>query len=238
MVGTWINIGTVLLGGSVGLLLGSRLSDRLRESVMQGIGVVTLIIGMQMALSTENVLIVLGSILLGGVLGTAWRLDDWLNRFGHWVEQTITARGRGDDEKPATGRFAQGFITTSLLFCIGPMTFLGAIQDGLFGDYQLLAVKSVLDGFSAIAFAASLGPGVLMSAVTVFVIQGSLTLLSGVLEPFMTDPLVAELTAVGGAMVLMIGLNLLQLMRIRVADFLPALLIAPFLLKFFEMLSL
>jgi len=229
VVGTWINIGTVLLGGGIGLLLGSRLSERLRETVMQGIGVITLVIGLQMALSTENVLIVLGSILLGGILGTAWHLDDQLNRFGRWVEQKVTGLGRQDHRLQETSRFAQGFITTSLLFCIGPMTFLGAIQDGLTGDFQLLAVKSVLDGFSAIAFAASLGPGVLLSAVTVFIIQGSLTLLSSFLDAFMTDDLIAEMTAVGGAMVLMIGFNLLRLLTIRVADFLPALFVVPVL---------
>lgn len=230
MVGTWINVGTVLLGGGIGLLLGSRLSERLRETVMQGIGVITVIIGLQMALSTGNILIVLGSMLAGGVLGTWWRLDDRLNQFGRWVEHNVTGRGRNHGNERETGRFAQGFITTSLLFCIGPMTFLGAIQDGLFGDFQLLAIKSVLDGFSSIAFAASLGPGVLMSAVTVLVIQGSLSLLSGFLEPFMSDALINELTAVGGAMVVMIGLNLLRIQTIRVADYLPALLVVPVLL--------
>ena len=224
-----MNVGTVLLGGGIGLLLGSRLSERLQQTVMQGIGVVTIMIGMQMALSTDNVLIVLGSILLGGVLGTWWRLDDLLNRFGRWVEHNMTRRSQIAGGKQE-GRFAQAFITTSLLFCIGPMTFLGAIQDGLFGDYQLLAVKSMLDGFSSIAFAASLGPGVLMSAVTVFVLQGSITLMSGFLEPFMTDALITELTAAGGVMVLMLGLNLLRLMAIRVADYLPALLVVPLLL--------
>lgn len=230
MIGTWINVGTVLLGGTIGLLLGSRFSDRLRETVMQGIGVVTVLIGLQMAFSTNNVLIVLISILAGGITGTWLLVDERLNRFGRWVELQVD-KLRSDSKKEGAkdqGRFAQGFITTSLLFCIGPMTFLGAIQDGLSGDYQLLAVKSVLDGFSAIAFAASLGGGVLLSALTVLVLQGSITLMSGFFSQILTDVVVAELTAAGGVMIVMIGLGLLRLLSIRVADFLPALIITPF----------
>jgi hypothetical protein len=167
------------------------------------------------------------------MLGTWWRLDERLNRFGLWVEQRMTGvlprkkDGESDLYSSRSGRFAQGFITTSLLFCIGPMTFLGAIQDGLSGDYQLLAVKSVLDGFSAIAFAASLGAGVMLSTLTVLVIQGSLTMMSSFFNDILTDPVIAELTAVGGVMVVMLGLVLLRLTSIRVADFLPALIITP-----------
>ncbi len=244
MTGTWINVGAVLAGSTIGLLLGARFSDHLKETVMQGIGVVTLLIGLKMAFTTQNVLIVLGSILLGGLVGTWWRLDERLNRFGLWVEHRLTdvASGKSRDQqeegledrrKPGqsgTGRFAQGFITTSLLFCIGPMTFLGAIQDGLSGDYQLLAIKSVLDGFSAIAFAASLGAGVMLSTLTVLVIQGSLTMMSSLFQTLLTDAVIAELTATGGVLVLMIGLGLLHLVSIRVANFLPALLFAPLLL--------
>lgn len=244
MTGTWINVGAVLAGSTIGLLLGARFSDHLKETVMQGIGVVTLLIGLKMALTTHNVLIVLGSILLGGLVGTWWHLDERLNRFGLWVEHRLTgvAPGKSHDQQEVdledrrkagqsgTGRFAQGFITTSLLFCIGPMTFLGAIQDGLSGDYQLLAIKSVLDGFSAIAFAASLGAGVMLSTLTVLVIQGSLTMMSSLFQTLLTDAVIAELTATGGVLVLMIGLGLLRLVSIRVANFLPALFIAPLLL--------
>lgn len=240
MIGTWINVGTVLLGGTIGLLLGSRFSERLRETVMQGIGVVTVLIGVQMALSTNNVLIVLISILAGGIIGTWLLVDERLNRFGQWVEHKVDQmRPEGPKgEGQVRGRFAQGFITTSLLFCIGPMTFLGAIQDGLSGDYQLLAVKSVLDGFSAIAFAASLGGGVLLSAVTVLVLQGSITLLSGFFSQILTDTVVAELTASGGIMIIMLGLVLLRLISIRVADFLPALIITPFVVWLANLLPL
>jgi hypothetical protein len=233
VLGTWINVGTVLLGSGIGLLLGSRISERLRETVMQGIGVVTVLIGLQMALSTQHVLVILGSILTGGVIGTWWRLDERLNQFGNWVERRVMRLTRGQAAEVRgrdAGRFAQAFITTSLLFCIGPMTFLGAIQDGLSGDFELLAVKSVLDGFSAIAFAASLGAGVMMSALTVLVIQGSLTLMSGFFHGWLNDLVIGELTAAGGVMVIMIGLNLLRLCVIRVADFLPALLMTPLLL--------
>ncbi len=219
MIGTLINTATVLVGSAAGVAAGHRLPERMRETVMKGIGLMTLVIGMQMALKTGNVLIVLGSVLVGGVLGTLLRLQDGLDALGGFLQRRFGSAG--------DGRFSEAFVTASLVFCVGPMTVMGAIQDGLTGDYHLLAVKSTLDGFTSLAFAASLGPGVIASTGTVLVFQGGLTLFASQLRSALTPPMVQEMTAAGGVMILGIGFNLLRLDRIRVADFLPALVTAP-----------
>jgi hypothetical protein len=229
MTGTLINTVTVLLGGTLGSLLGDRLPDRVRLIVIQGVGLVTLIVGADMALETGNVLIVLGSILLGGILGEWWRLEDRLDSAGEWLEQKaarIPFLTRGD--------FTKGFVTASLVFCVGPMTVLGSIQDGLTGDYHLLAIKSVLDGFAGLAFAATMGMGVTFAAVSVLLYQGALTLGASLFQNILTDAMVIEMTAAGGVIILGIGLMLLEIKRVKVANFLPALAIAPLLVTLWE----
>ncbi len=170
MTGTIINILTVLLGGMIGVVAGNRLPKRVQETVMAGLGLMTGVIGLSMALTSANVLIPLFSVLTGGIIGELLGIEGHLNRLGQWLEDRFGHRlGQG---KVAGWSVTRGFVTASLVFCIGPMTILGSIQDGLLGDYHLLAVKSMLDGFAAIPFAASLGPGVLLSAVSIGVIQG------------------------------------------------------------------
>lgn len=230
MTGTVINVITVIAGGTVGTLLGERLPSRIRQIVMQGVGLVTLAVGMSMAITTENFLLVLLSIVLGGILGEWWGLEERLDRAGEWLE-TRAARF----PFLAQGEFTKGFVTASLVFCVGPMTILGSIQDGLSGDYTLLAIKSVLDGFSALAFAASMGMGATFSAVTVLVYQGVLTLGASLFQNVLTDTIVTEMTATGGVMILGIGLLLLEIRRVRVANFLPALAIVPLLVTLWEM---
>jgi len=219
MTGTLINAASVLAGSAVGLAAGHRLPERLRETVMKGIGLMTLVIGAQMALRTGNVLIVLGSVLVGGVLGASLRLHDGLDAMGSALQRRFASAG--------DGRFSEAFVTSSLVFCVGPMTVMGAIQDGLTGDYHLLAVKSTLDGFASLAFAASLGPGVVASTGTVLAFQGALTLFASQLQDALTSRMIQEMTSAGGVLILGIGFNLLRLDRIRVADFLPALAVAP-----------
>jgi uncharacterized membrane protein YqgA involved in biofilm formation len=228
MTGTLVNTATVLAGSAVGLFAGHRLPERLRETMMKGIGLMTLVIGMGMALKTGNVLIVLGSVLAGGVLGTMLRVQDGLDGLGDLLQRRFAAAG--------DGRFSEAFVTSSLVFCVGPMTVMGSIQDGLTGDYHLLAVKSTLDGFSSLAFAASLGPGVIASTATVLLFQGGLTLFASHLRDALTPAMVGEMTAAGGVLILGIGFNLLRLDRIRVADFLPALAVAPAIVKALETL--
>ena len=222
MTGTIINTLTVILGGTLGTLLGQRLPERLRETVLHGLGLVTIVIGLRMAMDTQNILVVLGSILLGALLGEWCRIEDRFNALGELIRRRVNVN-RGQWVK----EFTTGFVTSSLVFCVGPMTILGSIEDGLTGNYQLLAIKSLLDGFAALAFSASLGIGVLFSAVTVLVYQGSLTMLAGLLRPLLTGEMIAEMTATGGVLIVGIGFLLLNLARIRVANFLPALLVAP-----------
>jgi len=223
MIGTLINIATVAVGGGLGTLIGGRLPERLRDTVMHGIGLVTLTLGVHMTLDTQNILIVMGSVLVGALLGEWWRIDVGLERVSEWLRERVAKRL----PESSMGRFTEGFVTASLVFCIGPVTVLGAIQDGLTGDYQLLAVKSLLDGFSALAFASSMGIGVVFSILTLLIYQGGLTLLAGLAQNLMTDAMIAEMSATGGVLILALGLILLDLKQIRVANLLPALVIAP-----------
>ncbi len=233
MTGTILNVITVIIGGSLGSLLSDRLSARIREIVLQGVGLVVLAVGMDMALESDNFLIVLGSILVGGILGEWWQLQMRLDRTAEWLENRLL-------RFPflTRGEFTKGFVMASLVFCVGPMTILGSIQDGLSGDYTLLAIKSVLDGFSALAFAAAMGMGVTFAALAVFVIQGSLTLGASLFETVLTEPMVTELTASGGVIMLGIGLLMLEIKKVRVANFLPALLVAPLLVALWQLLNL
>ena len=230
MTGTVINVITVVAGGTLGALLGERLPSRIRHIIMQGVGLVTLAVGMSMAITTNNFVLVLVSIVIGGILGEWWRLEERLDGAGKWLEAKAS-------RFPflARGEFTKGFVTASLVFCVGPMTILGSFQDGLSGDYTLLAIKSVLDGFSSLAFAASMGMGATFSAITVLVYQGILTLGASLFENILTDAMITEMTATGGVMILGIGLLLLEIKRVRVANFLPALAIAPLLVALWGM---
>lgn len=224
MTGTILNIVTVLIGAAIGLALGARFPERMRQTVMVGLGIMTLIVGVSMALP-GNALIVLMSLLLGGILGELIDVDGKLNGLGQWLEKRFARGGEA-------GKFTRGFVTASLLFCVGPMTILGSIQDGLTGDYRLLAIKSLLDFFSSLAFASTLGIGVAFGAVTVLIVQGGIALLAmlvgsslGDISP--TTPWIIQMTAAGGAVIIGISLMLLDLKQVRVANFIPAILIAP-----------
>ena len=232
MTGTIINTVAVVVAGSAGVLLGNRLPERVRQTVMAGIGLTTLLIGAQMALKTQQILIVLGSIVLGGIVGELIDVDRWLERLGRWLESWVAKSPLGpaataDAEGKPAPSFTRAFVTASLVFCVGPMTILGSIQDGLTGDYQTLAVKSMLDAFTSLAFASSLGIGVPFSALTVLVYQGALTLAAGWVKGALSAAMINEMTAAGGLLVIGVGLQLLEIRRIRVANLLPALVIAP-----------
>jgi uncharacterized membrane protein YqgA involved in biofilm formation len=224
VTGTILNVITVLIGGTLGTLLGARLPEKIRETVLHGLGLMVLVVGFSMAI-TGDALIMLGSILVGGIIGEWLKIDDALNALGARLEQRFARNG-------TAGNFTRGFVTASLVFCVGPMTILGSIQDGLLGDFRLLAIKSALDGFAGLAFASSLGIGVAFAALTVLVYQGGLSLaamgVGSALGSVARDtPWVVQLSATGGVLMLGIGLLLLDLKKIRVANFLPALLIAP-----------
>jgi uncharacterized membrane protein YqgA involved in biofilm formation len=223
-VGTLLNVVTVFIGGVLGLLLGARLPERVRQTVVAGLGLFTLAYGLQMFLKTQNALVVLGSLLMGALVGEWWRIEDRLASLGRWLE------GRFASQRGSQSRFVRGFLTASLVFCVGPMTILGAVQDGLTGDFSTLAVKSVLDGFAALAFASSLGVGVLFSVVVIVIYQGALTLLAAQVQAWVSPAMMTEMSAVGGVILLAIAIgSLLELKAIRAANFLPALVIAPLL---------
>jgi uncharacterized membrane protein YqgA involved in biofilm formation len=239
MTGTIINIIAVIVGGALGSTMGARLPHKVRDTVMSGLGLMTITLGMSMALASKNLLIVMGSVLLGGVLGEWWRIEDGLEAVGRWLEARF---GRPDDA--AEGRsITRAFVTASLVFCVGPLTVVGSILDGLTGNYQPLALKSMLDGFAALAFSASLGPGVLFSTLTILVYQGGLSLVAHMLGTSLSGvsaqtPAVVEMGATGGVLIMGIGLILLDLKRIRVGNFLPAIAIAPLVVVVLESLGI
>ena len=224
MTGTFINVAAILIGGTIGLLFGSRIPEKFKNTVIAGMGIFTGAMGMGMFLESENQLIVLGALLIGALIGEWIGIEDWLQRLG----QTLEKRFSQESESGANSKFVRGFMVSSLLFCIGPIAILGSIQDGLTGDYNLLAVKSTLDGFASIAFASTLGVGVLFSSLPILVYQGGVSLLAHQLNAIVTDPMMAEMTATGGILLIGVGIsNLLDIKRIRVGNFLPALIAAP-----------
>jgi uncharacterized membrane protein YqgA involved in biofilm formation len=232
MMGTIINVIAILIGGVIGLVFGARIPERVKGTVVSGMGLFTAVVGIQMFLKTENALIVLGSILIGALLGEWWRIEDGLEAFGRVLEKRFYRADSDDPAASATerGRFVLGFMTASLLYCIGPMAILGSIQDGLTGNYQTLAIKSVLDGFASVAFASTLGVGVLFSIIPLVIYQGGISLLAGQLNAVVTPAMMDEMTATGGVILLGLAISrLLEIKQIRVGNFLPALAVAPFI---------
>ncbi|MBL8133295.1 MAG: DUF554 domain-containing protein [Anaerolineae bacterium] len=237
MTGTILNAITVAIGSALGLTIGSRISAKIQESVITGLGLVTAFVGFSNAGRSGNIIIPLISLVSGVILGELLDLDGALGRLGGWLQQRFASEGAaqsgsegdhgGDHESRA--RFVNGFVTASLVFCIGPLTFVGSIQDGmgLAIGFQQLAIKSVLDGFASMAFAASMGAGVAFSILTILILQGGLALAGSLLGGFMSDPMINEMTAVGGLMLMGMSLILLDLKHPRMANFLPALVIAP-----------
>ncbi len=238
-IGTVVNVATVLVGATLGVLLGNRLPVRTRDVVTDALGLVTLLIAGTSAIavldtdladevgSSAPMLIVLGSLLIGGIAGSLLRLEQRVESVGGWVQSRL-ARDTGSVERH---RFIEGFVAASLLFCTGPLTILGSLNDGLGNGADQLFLKAVLDGFAAIAFAASFGWGVAASALTVLTIQGSLTVVGFLLGDVLPEPHLAALTATGGLLLVGVALRLLRIREIPVADLLPALLVAPVLVQ-------
>lgn len=236
-IGTLVNVATVLLGAVLGRLLGDRLPERTRDLVTDGLGLVTLLIAATSAMAvlapelaaevgdSAPMLIVLGSVLLGGIAGSLLRLEHRVERLGGWLQGRLA----GEQGSVERQRFIEGFVVSSLIFCTGPLTILGSLEDGLGNGADQLFLKATLDGFAAIAFAASFGWGVAASALTVVVVQGSLTLLGVGLGDVLPDAHLAAITATGGLLLVGVGLRLLRIREVPVADLLPALLVAPLL---------
>lgn len=216
MLGTVVNCLAILLGGGVGLLLKKGLPQRLSDTVMQGVALICIYIGVSGALEGKNVLLATVAMVAGGVLGTLLDLDGGINRLAHRLEARLVG-----DAAPG-GTFGEGFVTATLLYCVGAMAVVGSLNSGLTSNHEVLFTKSMLDGVSAVIFASALGAGVLLSALPVLLYQGAITLLAGALSPVLGDAAVAEMTCVGSLLIVAIGLNMLKLTHIKVMNFVPA----------------
>jgi uncharacterized protein len=240
-LGTFINVLAILVGAAAGVSIGHRLPERTRITVTDGLGLITLIIGALNVVAITDVaftdvvgsswtlLVVLGAVVIGGVIGSLLRIEGRLESFAAWLQSRLSR----DSSSQARERFIEGFVTSSLLFCIGPLAILGSLSDGLGDGIEQLSLKSSLDFFAALAFAATLGWGVAMSAIPVGIWQGFLTVMGVAAGAFLPDALIASITATGGVLLLGIGLRLLQIRQVAVGDFLPALVVAPLLTSLF-----
>jgi len=222
--GTLVNVLAVIVGGLIGMAVGDRLPERLKTAVLYALGLGTLLIGTKLILLTDHVMLIIAALLLGTVTGTLLDLEGQLERLAAMLKATV---------KSDSATFVTGFVSASLLFCVGPMTIIGSIQDGTIGDATLLYTKSILDGFAAMALASGLGVGVLFAALTVLVVQGGLTLAGGALADITSSLVITEMSATGGLLIIAIGLYLLDIKKLPLANLLPALVyIIPLILWF------
>ena len=221
--GTLINVGTVLAGTLIGVLIGHRLPEGIQQRVLMGLGMVTLVLGIDGALAWDdtNPIIVMGAVLLGGIVGEVIGIERRLGQLGDYLQRRLSGAGHS--------RISEGFVTASLLFCVGPLTVVGSIQDGLTGDYSQLGAKALLDGFASLAFAATLGWGVGLAAITVLIVQGAITLGAAPLDSVLGEgsEALAALESAGGILIIGISLKLLDLRDVKVGNYLPALVFAP-----------
>lgn len=225
--GSIVNAATIIVGGLLGMIVGGRLPERIKIMMMQGIALAVLIIGVKMGLSLQNLVVVIFSLLIGGVIGELADLDGRLQKFGHWLEKRAAASGSG---------IARAFVYASLVYVVGAMSITGALESGLLGQHQTLYVKSLLDGVTAVAFAVTMGPGVCLSAIPVFLYQGGIALAAGWIQPYLGEAVINEITGAGGLLIIAISLNMLELTEIKVANFLPVfvvLFLAGIFLPFF-----
>ena len=213
-IGSLVNAAAIIGGAAIGCWLQSRFPERIRAIVFQGLGLCVLLIGIQMALKVENILIVIFAVLLGGITGEILRLDTLLERIGNWVKRKIGSKNE---------KFTDGLVMTSLIYCIGAMAIIGSLEEGITGDTTVLFTKSILDGFASIAFAATYGSGVLFSFIPVLVYQGSMTIGASFFQQYFSEIMIAQVTGCGGLLIIGIGINLLELTEIRLANLLPSL---------------
>ena len=226
-IGSLINTATVIVGSLIGLTLRKKFPDNIKAIIFQGVGLATLVLGMQMALNiheAKHFLEVIFSLILGGILGELVHLDTRLESWGDALKAKI---------KVGEARFTEGLVTAFLIFCVGSMTFVGAINEGLSGDRTLILTKAILDGFTSMALASVYGVGVLFSALPLFLVQASLTLLAGQFQAFFSDNIINQMTAVGGALILGIGLNLLEIKAIKTLNLLPGIFVVVILVLIF-----
>lgn len=220
MLGVLINSVAIIIGSLIGLIFKNKISERISKPVMIGLGVCILYIGISGSLVGENVLIAISSIVLGVITGTIIKIDDAVNKLANKIEQKFKKENN-------TESLSEGMVTATLLFCVGAMTITGSIQAGLTGDNSILITKAILDLISSIMLTASLGRGVMLSSISVFILQGTLVLLASVIAPYISDIVINEITCVGSLLIILIGTNLMGITKVKVADFLPAIVFAP-----------
>ncbi len=233
MNGTLINVAAILAGTAIGVAVGGRLAPGLQQRVLAGLGLVTAVIGIDLALAWRDTsaLYVLAAVLLGGIAGEALDIEGRLSRLGDRLQARVQRRGGGHST------ISEAFFTASLLFCVGPLTVIGSFEDGLRGNLEPLATKSMLDGFASIALASTLGVGVAFAALTVLVIQGTLTLAAGLFDDLLVGEALSAMTSTGGILIIGISLKLLDLKDVKVGNFLPALALAPLLVGLVSLLQ-
>lgn len=217
MIGVLVNVAAIIIGGLIGLLFKKGINKKVLTVILQGIGLSVIIIGISGALKTENILLLVISLALGGAIGAILRIEQNLDKLGENIERKFS-KGINDG-------FAKGFVMATLVYCVGAMAIVGSIEAGVNGSNDTLYIKALLDGISAIVFTATLGYGVIFSSVSVLIYQGSIVLLGVQLEPFLTDDLIKEISAVGGVLIMGIGINILDIKKIHVGDLLPAVLV-------------
>ena len=227
--GVLVNVLTVLVGSTVGLLLKKQIPEKLTTAVMTAIGLCTVAIGVAGVIKGQNQLVMIVSLVIGTIIGTLIDIDGKLTKIGDKLQKK-----KGENEKST---FSQGFVTASLLFCVGAMTIVGSLNSGLEGDHSMIYTKSLLDFFSSMMLSASLGIGVPFAAIFVFIFQGGIVLLAGLLEPLLSESAIAEITCVGSLMILALGLNLTGISKFKVANYLPALIFAPVVYYGFQLLG-
>lgn len=225
MYGTIVNSFAIIVGSIVGVLFQHKFPKKIQLIVFQGLGLSTILIGLQMALKVENVLTLIFSLLIGGIIGESLNLDLQMEKFGNWLKSKV---------KSEDTQFTDGFVAASVLFCVGAMAILGSLDEGIRGDRTVLFTKSILDGFAAIALSASMGIGVAFSAIPIFLYQGAITLLSSYTHNFFTPLMIHQLTAVGGLLIVGISFNLLEIKKIKVTNLLPSLILTVLFSLFFK----
>lgn len=234
MLGTVVNSMAIIIGGAIGLLLKKGLPKKMADTLMVGLGLCTLYIGISGCLAGENTLVLIVSMVIGTIVGEAVDLDDKINRLGKFLEKKFSGKKEEttSEEQPKKVSLAEGFVTSSLLFCVGAMAIVGSLQSGLTGNHETLFAKSTIDGVAAIIFASTLGAGVLLSAGLLFVYQGSITLLAQFVEPFLTEPVIAEMNCVGNVIIIGVALNMLGISKFKVMNLVPAIFLPIVLCRF------
>lgn len=223
LLGTLVNVVLVLIGGFVGLFLKKGISKRFSDLIMNAIALVTMVIGITFATASENMLVVIISLVVGALMGEGINIDKKLNQLGGLIKSKV---------KSESGNVGEGFVTATLLFCVGSMAIMGSLDSGLRGDHTVLYTKAIMDGISALIFASSMGIGVLLSVVPILLYQGSITLLSSFIQPYLTQSMMTEMNAVGGILLIGLGISILGIKEIKVSNLLPALVIPVILLAF------